>query len=109
MVILLAKQPTSRYDWQAISATGMTSFPSIKPTDLQSPDDFFVKLRYGQRIDNLAYQYLGDGHYWWIICLLNGLQTPFDSRLITGTIVRVPTSITKIIKTLEEKNIQIPT
>jgi len=97
---------SSRYDWQDLSLTGMTTFPFIDPTDLQSSDDFFVKLRYGQRIDNLAYQYLGNGRYWWIICLLNGLKTPFDPSLITGTLLRVPTSIANVFQILESKNIK---
>ena len=105
----MQKLATSRYDWQALSTTGMTTFPFIDPKELQSNDDFYVKLRYGQRIDNLAYQYLGDGHYWWVICLLNGLKTPFDPSLITGSIVRVPVTVSKIFKILEEKNIKITT
>jgi hypothetical protein len=103
----MQKQSTSRYDWQAISTTGLTTFPAINPLELQSDDDFYVKLRYGQRIDNLAYQYLGNGHYWWVICLLNGYKTPFDPVLITGAIVRVPISVARIFKILEDKNIII--
>lgn len=98
---------TSRYDWQGFNGKAMTSFPFINPVDLQSADDFFVKLQYGQRIDHLAHKYLGDGHYWWIICLLNGLKTPFDSALITGRILRIPITTAKFFKILEEKNITI--
>jgi len=103
----MAKQSTSRYDWQGFDGKAMTSFPYINPLELQSSDDFFVKLQYGQRIDHLAYKYLGDGHYWWVICLVNGLKTPFDPSLITGTILRIPTTIAQIFKVLEEKSIQI--
>ena len=101
----MAKNVTSRYDFQQFDGIQLSSFPSIDPNDLQSSDDFYIKLQYGQRIDTLAYQYLGDGRYWWIICLLNGLRTPFDKSLITGKILRIPTSIAPIIKTLEEKNV----
>ena len=96
---------TSRYDWQKFSSTGLTTFPFINLLELQSSDDFLIKLRYSQRIDNLAYQYLGDGNYWWVICLVNGLKTPFDQSLIAGKILRIPTSIAKIFKILQEKNI----
>jgi hypothetical protein len=97
----------SRYDFQSINGEILSSFPAISPQELQSDTDVYVKLRYGQRIDNLAYTYLGDGRLWWIICLLNGLKTPFDSKLITGTILRVPTSTAKIIRILEQKNIKV--
>jgi hypothetical protein len=101
----MAQSPASRYDSQSFSTTGMTTFPFVNPALLQSSDDFFIKLQYGQRIDNLAYTYLGDGHYWWVICLLNGLATPFDASLIAGKLLRIPTSTAKIFKAIEEANI----
>jgi hypothetical protein len=94
-------QKIQQFDINGSKRTIMSILPAINPEDLYSPSDIFVKLKYGQRIDNLAYQYLGDGHYWWAICLINGLNTPFDSSLISGKLLRIPTSINKIIQILE--------
>jgi hypothetical protein len=101
---------TDRYSFQQIrqlkdsnniQKTIMSILPSINPQDLYSPSDIFVKIKTGQRLDNLSYQYLGDGRYWWVICLINGLKTPFDTSLISGKLLRIPTSINKIIQILE--------
>ena len=100
---------SSRYDFQKILHGGISgdilaAFPAIKATDLQSDTDIYVKLQYGQRIDNLAYNYLGSGAYWWVICLMNNVSTPFDQSLIVGKILRIPTSISRVIKVLEDIN-----
>jgi len=95
---------TSRYSYQTIvNSKFISTFPQISPEELQSSDDIFVKLQYGKRIDNLAYEYLGDGRYWWVIALLNGLNTPFDDDLIVGKIIRIPSSINNILSILENK------
>ena len=102
--------PTERYSFQqikqiqdkdGIQKTIMSIPPVINPEDLYSPSDIFLKIKTGQRIDNLAFQYLGDGQYWWAICLINGLNSPFDSSLISGKLLRIPTSINRIIQILE--------
>ena len=101
---------TERYSFQniqqlqdssGIQKTIMSILPAINPEDLYSPSDVFVKIKTGQRIDNLAFQYLGSGQYWWAICLINGLKTPFDTELISGKLLRIPTSINRIIQILE--------
>jgi len=100
---------SSRYDFQQVLHGGVSgdilaAFPSIQPTDIQSDTDIFLKLQYGQRIDQLAYNYLGSGEYWWVICLINGLSTPFDSSLIVGKILRIPSSVSKVLKILQDAN-----
>lgn len=87
-----------------ISEKFIATFPVIKLEELYSNSDFFVKLQYGQRLDQLAYQYLGSGQYWWCIALINGLKTPFDKELIVGKLLRIPISINKIIQILENKS-----
>ena len=53
-----------------------------------------VVLTEDQRLDHLAYQYLGNADLWWILAALSdigwGLQLP------AGTIINVPTDITSI-------------
>jgi hypothetical protein len=96
---------TNRYSYQKLltSASGsyISTYPSVMPEELQRPDDLFVKISYGQRIDNLAYDYLGDGGYWWIICLVNGFPTPFENT--EGKVIRIPTSVNYILNILEKK------
>jgi hypothetical protein len=101
---------TERYSFQQIKQIQdsdgtqkniISILPTINPSDLYSSSDIFLKIQAGQRIDNLAFKYLGDGKYWWAICLINGLANPFDVSLISGTLLRIPTSINKIIQFLE--------
>jgi len=97
----------NRYSYQELltsaSGTFISTLPGVSPEELQRPDDLFVKVTYGQRIDNLAYDYLGDGGYWWVICLVNGFKTPFDDRISTGEIIRIPSSINFVLSVLERK------
>jgi len=87
-----------------ISEKYIKTFPAIKASELYSNTDIFLKLNYGQRIDTLAYQYLGSGNYWWIIAIYNNLKTPFDKELIVGKLLRIPISINRIIQALESKS-----
>lgn len=82
----------------------IATFPRINPTELQRPDDIFIKIGYGQRIDAIAYDYLGDGGYWWVICMINGFSTPFDPQIIAGKVIRIPSSLGFIFNVLEQKS-----
>lgn len=97
---------TDRYSFQTIKIGEekrfISSFPKINPKELYSDSDVFIKIQYGQRLDNIAFQYLGDGRYWWAICLMNGLDSPFNAAF--GQLLRIPISISKIIQVLESKS-----
>jgi len=102
----MAQSVIDRYSFlDIISEKYIKTFPAIKASELYSNTDIFLKLNYGQRIDTLAYQYLGSGNYWWVICLINNLRTPFDKGLIVGKLLRIPISINRIITVLENKSI----
>ena len=81
----------------------LESFPPISSQELRRPDDLFVELNDAQRIDVLAAQYLGDGRYWGIICLLNDLTFPFGQQIAAGTILRIPSSISVFVDTIQRK------
>ena len=81
----------------------LESFPPISSSDLKRPDDIFVELNDAQRIDVLASEYLGDGRYWWAICLLNDLTFPFGQQVAAGTIIRIPSSIDVFTDTIQRK------
>ena len=63
----------------------------------------FIELNDAQRIDVLADQYLGDGRYWWAICLLNDLTFPFGQQIAAGTILRIPSSISVFVDAIQRK------
>jgi nucleoid-associated protein YgaU len=52
------------------------------------PDDRFHLVVDGDRVDLLAYQYLGDPTHWWVICDVNDLAFPLD--LPVGATLRIP-------------------
>ena len=82
------------------------TFPTIKATDLQSENDVVISFTDGMRFDTLAYQYYGSGEYWWIICLANNLGTPFGGDLLPGTLIRIPTSLEKVLNFIKIKSLE---
>ena len=61
------------------------------------PDDRFHVVVDGDRIDLLAYQYLGDPTLWWVICDFNDLAFPLE--LAGGAMLRIP-SLDRVLLTL---------
>lgn len=58
----------------------------------QSDSDQIIEIdyKYSGRIDLLAYDYLGDVEYWWVIALLNDLKI-LPQDLMIGKKIRIPT------------------
>ena len=52
-------------------------------------DDRYYTILSGDRIDRIAYEYLGDAKLWWVICDVNGILFGLD--LPVGTTIRIPT------------------
>lgn len=52
------------------------------------PDDIFHVVQAGDRIDLLAYRYLGDSTLWWVICDYNDIFFPLE--LEHGMVLRIP-------------------
>lgn len=52
------------------------------------PDDIFHVVQDGDRIDLLAYRYLGDPTLWWVICDYNDIFFALDLEL--GLVLRIP-------------------
>ncbi len=61
------------------------------------PDDRFHVVGEGDRIDLLAYQYLGDSLLWWVICDWNDICFPLD--LPVGATLRIP-SLERVMMTI---------
>ena len=81
----------------------LESFPPIMAQELRRQDDLFVELSDAQRIDVLASEYLGDGRYWWAICLLNDLTFPFGQQVAAGTVLRIPANIDVFVDAIQKK------
>jgi uncharacterized protein YneR len=52
-------------------------------------DDMYVITQEGDRLDNLAFEYYGDQHFWWFIARANHINT---MNLPAGTRLRIPIS-----------------
>tara|TARA_Y100000593_G_C4315158_1_gene340487 strand:+ start:440 stop:730 length:291 start_codon:yes stop_codon:yes gene_type:complete len=52
--------------------------------------DIYVITEYGDRLDNLAFQFYGDPHLWWFIARVNHVNT---MNVEVGTSLRIPISI----------------
>jgi hypothetical protein len=52
------------------------------------PDDQFHTVVEGERIDLIAYRYLGDAALWWMVCDYNEIFFPLE--LEAGMVLRMP-------------------
>ena len=52
------------------------------------PDDVFHTVVEGDRIDLIAYRYLGRAELWWIICDYNDMFFPLELEI--GIVLRIP-------------------
>jgi len=80
----------SRYTNSDVILSKLETFPYVDPTFLYSENDIFVETASDTRLDILAREFMGDGRYWWIICLVNKLPFPFG--IPAGSILRIPTN-----------------
>lgn len=54
----------------------------------RSSDDVFHTVSENDRIDILAWRYLGDARHWWVIAEYNDIEMPLE--LEPGTVLRIP-------------------
>ena len=54
------------------------------------PDDVFHTVVEGDRIDLIAYRYLGRADLWWVVCDYNDIFLPLE--LPVGQVLRIPSS-----------------
>lgn len=89
----------SRYRECVIYQDGETQLLGQRPRidTAPQPDDRFHVVIEGDRIDLLAYRYLGDATLWWVICDFNDVFFPLD--LPVGATLRIP-SLERVMMTL---------
>jgi len=81
----------------------LETFPAIQGLLLQRPSDLIITLTTAARIDSLAADHLGDGQYWWVICLLNDMVFPFGKQVEAGTTIRLPNSVDNFVALIQAK------
>lgn len=84
--------PDSRYATCVLYIDGGQEFIGTRQRIDTSPrpDDVFHTMVEGDRIDLIAYRYLGRAELWWIICDYNGIFFPLE--LGVGTVLRIPSA-----------------
>lgn len=80
----------SRYAASILYTSGDGDFLGMRPPieTTPRPDDRFHTVVDGDRIDLLAFRYLGNADLWWIICDYNDIFFPLE--LPPGTVLRIP-------------------
>jgi len=73
---------------------GTMSFPS--KADLDSIDNIRVRVSRATRLDILAFKYLGAGEYWWVIAVLNDLDSMFSAT--DGQVLKIPVDVQDVLK-----------
>ena len=82
---------------------GLTSFPNYPPGLFNSTITITHTVKQGERLDVLARRYLGDGRYWWIICMVNGINDPIgDKRLRPGSELAMSTDAQRVIGIMQQ-------
>ena len=81
----------------------LETFPAISLNSLSIIPHTIITYKEYDRLDSLAEKFLGDGRYWWAICLLNDFTFPFGQQVAAGTILRVPSSIDVFVDTIQKK------
>ena len=82
--------PDSRYAGCVLYVDGTDESLGTRSQIDTSPqaDDLFHTIVEGDRIDLLAYKYLGQADLWWILCDYNDLFMPLDLEI--GAVLRIP-------------------
>ncbi|MEN6521102.1 MAG: hypothetical protein ABFD46_08140 [Armatimonadota bacterium] len=82
--------PDSRYAGCVLYVDGGDEFFGARQRidTTPQPDDTFHTVIEGDRIDLIAYRYLGSADLWWIVCDYNGLFFPLEIEI--GRVLRIP-------------------
>ena len=80
----------SRYAASILYTSAEGDFLGARPSidTKPRPDDRFHTVIEGDRVDLLAFRYLGRAELWWIICDYNDIFFPLE--LTPGAILRIP-------------------
>ena len=83
----------------------LETFPSITAEELANIVHTVIVWKETDRMDALAADILGDARYWWIICLMNDLVSPFSYELLPGTLLKIPNDVGTIFSLIQQKQV----
>lgn len=91
----------SRYATCALFVDGSEEFIGTRQQidSKPQPDDVFYTVIEGDRVELIAYRYLGRAELWWVICDYNDIFNPFE--LETGRVLRLPSAEHAAMRLLE--------
>ena len=81
----------------------LETFPSVTETELYNIPHTTVMWKETDRMDTMAEDLYGNPRYWWAICLMNDLVSPFSYKLLPGTLLKIHTDINNIISLIQQK------
>jgi len=84
--------PDSRYATCVLYVDGSQEFIGTRQRidTTPRPDDVFHTVVEGDRVDLIAYRYLGRADLWWVVCDYNDMFVPLDSE--QGIVLRIPSA-----------------
>ena len=84
--------PDSRYASCVLYVDGGEEFIGARQRidTTPQPDDVFHTVVEGDRVDLIAYRYLGRADLWWVVCDYNDIFFPLE--LEAGTVLRLPSA-----------------
>ena len=81
----------------------LETFPALTREELNNIPLNIVVWKETDRMDALANDLLGSAQYWWVICLMNNLVSPFSYNLLPGTTLKIPHEVNSIINIIQRK------
>lgn len=81
----------------------LETFPALTREELNNIPHNIVVWKETDRMDALANDLLGSAQYWWVICLMNNLVSPFSYNLLPGTTLKIPHEVNSIINIIQRK------
>ena len=100
--------PTSRYNrFRTVKSfvgdpRRLETFPAITKQSLSIIPHTVITYKETDRLDSLAEKFLGNGRYWWAICLMNDLDNPFSYNLLPGRLLKIPNDMDHILNLVQQ-------
>ena len=80
----------------------LETFPAITKQSLSIIPHTVITYKETDRLDSLAEKFLGNGRYWWAICLMNDLDNPFSYNLLPGRLLKIPNDMDHILNLVQQ-------
>ncbi len=88
------KEPQHYATWEPSA-----NLKGYNPTDLLKGQQVYTHTwQLGDRMDKLAFRYLGDDQYGWMICFVNSINDPFSVK--PGDTLQIPANADVILEQL---------